>query len=107
MRARRGLIGGRTPRDHELCSGPGKLTQALAISLADNEADLATGAVRITSRAPGVTPPQLVIGTRIGITRGVELPWRFCLAASRHVSRPRPQLALAGADGGGAASRRD
>ncbi len=50
MRLRRGQIGGRAPRDHELCSGPGKLTQALAISLADNEADLATGPVRIASR---------------------------------------------------------
>jgi len=90
MRARRGLIGGREARDHELCSGPGKLTQALGISLDENGGDLSGGAVRIEQRARSRGQPRLVEGTRVGITRAVELRWRFCLSDSLHVSRPRP-----------------
>jgi DNA-3-methyladenine glycosylase len=83
MRERRGL-----ERVEDLCSGPGKLTQALGIGLDLNGTPL-DGPIAIHPRAPG-EPPSTVAGTRIGITRAVELPWRFCDLDSRCVSRPRP-----------------
>jgi DNA-3-methyladenine glycosylase len=83
MRARRGV-----DAPHDLCSGPGKLTQALAIELSGNGADLAAGAVRIRPRDNGHVP-RIAVGTRIGITKAVELPWRFADSDSISVSRPR------------------
>ena len=85
MRARRGVA-----RDEELCSGPGKLTQALAIGLELNGTSLIDGPIRIEPRAPGWEAPQIAIGRRIGITKAVDLDWRFCARGSRHVSRPWP-----------------
>ena len=85
MAERRGL-----DRLDELCSGPGKLTQAMGIGLDLNGTDLATGPVRIGPRPPGWERVGVAVGTRIGITRAVELPWRFCARRSRHVSRPWP-----------------
>jgi DNA-3-methyladenine glycosylase len=76
--------------DHELCSGPGKLTQALGISLAENGSSLSAGAVRIGPRSREWLEPVVVDGTRVGISHAVDLRWRFCVAGSRHVSRPRP-----------------
>jgi DNA-3-methyladenine glycosylase len=90
MRARRGLVGGRPARDQDLCSGPGKLTQAMGISLAQNATSLTSGPIRIHARAGDWRDPPLLQDTRVGITRAVELPWRFCAAHSAHVSRPRP-----------------
>ncbi len=90
MRARRGLVGGRPARDQDLCSGPGKLTQAMGISLAQNATSLTSGPIRIHARAGDWREPLLQRGTRVGITHAVELPWRFCAAQSAHVSRPRP-----------------
>jgi DNA-3-methyladenine glycosylase len=90
MRSRRGLIAGRPAREEDLCSGPGKLTQAMGISLAQNSTSLITGPIRIRARAGDWQDPAVVEGTRIGITRAVELRWRFCAAQSPHVSRPRP-----------------
>jgi DNA-3-methyladenine glycosylase len=83
MRARRG-----DKPDTELCSGPGKLTEALGIDLTDNEADL--GREPFLLAPPAGPPPEIVTGPRIGITKAVENPWRFCAAGSRYVSRPRP-----------------
>jgi DNA-3-methyladenine glycosylase len=80
MRARRGR-----ERVEELCSGPGKLTQALGIELAHNGGDLTEGPVTIT---PGDgAPPPIVSTRRIGISKAVELPWRFSVPGSRFVSR--------------------
>jgi DNA-3-methyladenine glycosylase len=90
MRARRGLLGGRPVRDQELCSGPGKLTQAMGITLADNGSSLSSGTVRIRPREGEWLEPAVVQSMRVGITRAVELPWRFSAAGSRYVSRPRP-----------------
>jgi len=90
MRARRGLIAGRPALDEDLCSGPGKLTQAMGITLAENATSLITGPVRIHPRAGDWREPSVLEGPRVGITRAVELRWRFCAAASPHVSRPRP-----------------
>jgi DNA-3-methyladenine glycosylase len=85
MRERRGLHA-----VEQLCSGPGKLTQALAIELEHNGTDLVHGPLRIGPRPPGWEDVELVVGTRIGITKAAELPWRFCAAGSRSVSRPWP-----------------
>ena len=85
MRVRRGL-----ERTEDLCSGPGKLTQALGISLDRNGTSLLDGPVRIRPREAGAPAPDVAIGTRVGITRAVELPWRFVALGSRHVSRPWP-----------------
>jgi DNA-3-methyladenine glycosylase len=89
MRARRAL-GGTRIRDEELCSGPGKLTQALGIELSENGADLSRGPVLVRPREAAWLEPKILAGTRIGITKAVELPWRFCAAHNRNVSRPRP-----------------
>ena len=85
MRARRGR-----DRATELCSGPGKLTLALGIDLDLNATSLLDGPVRLGPPPPERPPPRVVAGGRIGITRAIELPWRFCAAGSRHVSRPWP-----------------
>jgi len=92
MRARRGV-----EREEDLCSGPGKLTQALGIELGENGGELYGGPVRILPREPdrseiGQHEPDVVVGTRIGITKAVELPWRFCAAHNRNVSRPRQSV---------------
>lgn len=98
MRARRGRA-----REQELCSGPGKLTQALGVELAHNGTSLVSGPVTIRAgdhldAAPhalalegSIGSPVILAGPRIGIAKAVELPWRFCLAGSRHVSRPWPR----------------
>jgi DNA-3-methyladenine glycosylase len=90
MRARR-----RVARDEELCSGPGKLTQALGIGLELNGTSLLDGPIRIEPRAPGWEAPQIDVGRRIGITKAVDLDWRFCAHGNRHVSRPWPPRAHA------------
>jgi len=88
MRARRGL-----ERAEDLCSGPGKLTQALAIELDLNGSDLESGPITLEPAPAGWEGIEPVVGTRIGITKAAELPWRFCVPGSRSVSRPRPRLA--------------
>ena len=82
MRERRGL-----ERVEDLCSGPGKLTQALGIGLSLDGSDLVGGPIVFEPGEPSV---EIVTGTRIGITKAAELPWRFCVAGSRSVSRPVP-----------------
>ena len=87
MRERRGW-----DVERELCSGPGKLTQALGIRLDHNDTALDSGPVRILARPEGAPAPPVEVGVRIGITRAMELPWRFCVAGDPNVSRPRPSL---------------
>ena len=82
MRERRGL-----ERPEDLCSGPGKLTQAMGIWLDLNGTSL-EGPIEILPRTGAA--PEVVVGERIGINVAVELPWRFCDASSRCVSRPWP-----------------
>ena len=84
MRARRG-----NRPDTDLCSGPGKLTEALGVGLADNGADLSRDPFLILAPEEGARP-EVVTGPRIGITKAVERPWRFCAAGSPFVSLPRP-----------------
>ncbi|MGV3491658.1 MAG: DNA-3-methyladenine glycosylase [Devosia sp.] len=71
-----------TPR--ALCTGPGKLAEALAITKAHD--GLRLDGPPFTLRLP-TTPPPIVIGPRIGITKAVDLPWRFGLAGSASLSR--------------------
>ena len=85
MRARRGVA-----RVEELCSGPGKLTQALGIELGENGTSLIDGPVRFGPPVAGRAPVDVVVGPRIGITKAADLPWRFCALGSRYVSRPWP-----------------
>jgi DNA-3-methyladenine glycosylase len=85
MRERRGVR-----RDEDLCSGPAKLTQALGIGLSLNGSSLVDGPIGVLTREPGSREPRVVLGERIGITKAPDLPWRFCDADSRHVSRPWP-----------------
>jgi DNA-3-methyladenine glycosylase len=84
-----------------LCSGPGKLTQALGIDLADNGVDLTRGPVRISERSSEWREVEVSVDRRIGITKAAELPWRFCAAGSRFLSQPVRALAAA-ADAGAA-----
>ena len=85
MRVRRGPVA-----ESDLCSGPGKLTQALGVGLSLNGGSLLSGPIQLLDRAPGATAPRLAVGERIGITKAAELPWRYCDADSPHVSRPWP-----------------
>ena len=86
MRARRGF-----ERPEDLCSGPGKLTQALGIGLELNRTLLGRE-IQVLPRPGGAPGPHIVTGPRIGITRAVDLPWRFCDTASPCVSRPLPAV---------------
>jgi DNA-3-methyladenine glycosylase len=74
--------------DFDLCSGPGKLTEALGITLAENADRLDRDPFLLLG--PDDDPPKIVTSPRIGITKAVEKPWRFSAKGSRHVSRPRP-----------------
>ncbi len=86
MRERRGGV----TRDRDLCSGPGKLTQAMGIELDLNGSDLAKGPVRILPATGDWTGTRVVVDRRVGINHAVELPWRFAAAGDPNVSRPRP-----------------
>ena len=80
MRERRG------PEDPRLlCSGPGRLTQALAITGEHN--GLALDAPPFALTACTATP-EIVAGPRIGITKAADLPWRYGLKGSRFLSKP-------------------
>jgi DNA-3-methyladenine glycosylase len=92
MRARRGV----EPAE-DLCSGPAKLTQGLGIDLELNGSSLVDGPIEVLARERGAAEPRIVIGERIGITKAADLPWRFCDADSRHVSRPWPAAMRSGA----------
>jgi DNA-3-methyladenine glycosylase len=86
MRVRRGAV-----PDRELGNGPGKLTQALGIGLELNATSLlGDGPVELGERPAPVEVERSA--PRIGITRAVDLDWRFTLAESRHVSRPWPKV---------------
>jgi DNA-3-methyladenine glycosylase len=87
MRERRGL-----ERTEELCSGPGKLTQALGIGLELNGSSVVDGPVFVHPRSDGWLRPRVSRSPRVGITRDAHLPWRFCAVGSRFVSRPRPAV---------------
>jgi DNA-3-methyladenine glycosylase len=82
MKKRRGLqdVG-------QLCSGPGKLTQALAITGNDHEMDLCSDSLHCFKTRPNRVV-DFVADRRIGITRSADLHWRFTLRGSEFLSRP-------------------
>jgi DNA-3-methyladenine glycosylase len=80
MRRRRGLKDAR-----QLCSGPGKLTEAMGVTHAHNGLALDAAPFAIGARS---SEPEIVSGPRIGITRAAELPWRYGLKGSRFLSKP-------------------
>jgi DNA-3-methyladenine glycosylase len=81
MRRRRGV------RDlRQLCSGPGKLTQALAITKKHDEMDLCSDE-RFCFRDGGAKPVRVIADERVGIRRSAQLPWRFTLCNNTHLSR--------------------
>jgi len=88
------LMRERRDRDvpEELCSGPGKLTEALGVDLGLNGADLLQPPFRISARTPERDALEIAASPRIGITKAAELPWRYSVKGSRHVSRPWPDL---------------
>ncbi len=92
MRARRGAFGNRPGDDVELCSGPGKLTQALGIELSENGGDLRTGPVTIGPRVDGWDEPAIVAGTRDRDHEGRGAAVAVLRGGQPHVSRPRPRV---------------
>ena len=80
MRARRDALDERL-----LCSGPGKLCQALGVTRALNGQSIAAPPFELQAAPEGI---EVVSGPRIGISKAVDVPWRFGLAGSRFVSRP-------------------
>jgi DNA-3-methyladenine glycosylase len=83
MRRRR-----RTTDERLLCSGPGRLCQALGITQAHN--GLALDAPPFALH-PRTATPEIAVGVRIGITKAAEQPWRYGLKGSRFLSRPFPR----------------
>jgi DNA-3-methyladenine glycosylase len=83
MRQRRGLEPLKL-----LCSGPGRVTQALAITHRHNGMSLLEAPFAIEAPQEHV---QVVIGPRIGITKAIDVPWRFGLAGSKFLSKPFPK----------------
>jgi DNA-3-methyladenine glycosylase len=71
--------------ERSLCSGPGKLTEALAITQAYNGLPLDAPPIALYARAD---KPEIVAGVRIGLTKAVELPWRYGLEGSKFLSKP-------------------
>ncbi|MFL6543430.1 MAG: DNA-3-methyladenine glycosylase [Chthoniobacterales bacterium] len=84
MKKRRGLDDVR-----KLCSGPGKLTQALEITMRHHELNMCTDPRRCF--LPAQAPIDVIADARIGITRSAHYPWRFTQRGSEFVSR-RPKL---------------
>jgi DNA-3-methyladenine glycosylase len=80
MRRRRGVEDPRL-----LCSGPGRLCQALAVTREHDGMRLDRPPFKLV---PSDEPQTVVTGPRIGISKAREVPWRFGLAGSRYLSRP-------------------
>jgi DNA-3-methyladenine glycosylase len=83
MRARREL-----EDVYQLCSGPGRLCQALGITGAHDGLPLDRPPFELE---PPAKPADVVAGPRVGISHAGERPWRYALRSSRFVSRPRPR----------------
>jgi DNA-3-methyladenine glycosylase len=84
------LMAQRRGRARDLCNGPGRLTQALGIDLAYDGHDLTSGDLTISE---GTRPGGIVETTRIGISRGTDLPWRYLAEDDRNVSVPPKVIA--------------
>jgi DNA-3-methyladenine glycosylase len=84
MRARRLAA----KRDRELCAGPARLCQAFGLDGDDDGLDLVRAEHGITVVDDGTPPPRPTIGPRIGLSAGVDLPWRWSVAGDPHLSKP-------------------
>ncbi|WJR74989.1 DNA-3-methyladenine glycosylase [Bradyrhizobium sp. NP1] len=82
MRRRRGVTEARM-----LCSGPGKLCEALGITIAHSGLPLDRPPIALFARTSKV---EIAAGVRIGLTKAVELPWRYGLKGSKFLSKPFP-----------------
>ena len=82
MRRRRGL-----DDERALCSGPGKLCEALGVTIAHSELPLDRPPSTLHAR---IGKPDIVAGVRIGITKAVDLPWRYGLKGSKFLSKRFP-----------------
>jgi DNA-3-methyladenine glycosylase len=71
--------------ERSLCSGPGKLTEALGITHAHNGLALDAPPIALYARN---ARPEVVAGVRIGLTKAVDLPWRYGLKGSKFLSKP-------------------
>ena len=80
MRRRRGLADERL-----LCSGPGRVCEALRITHAQNGMALDKPPLALFARTEEV---EVIVGPRIGITKAIEKPWRYGLKGSRLLSKP-------------------
>ena len=78
----------RRERPRDLCSGPGKLTEALGIGLEMDRAPLTEPPFELRGRDQGWRQVAVETGPRIGISRAAERPWRFCATGSEYLSRP-------------------
>ena len=83
MAARRGLADPRL-----LCAGPGRLTQALGVTAEHDGSALDRPPFVLL---PRVEEPDVVVGPRVGISNATDLPWRYAVAGSAYLSRPRPR----------------
>jgi DNA-3-methyladenine glycosylase len=72
---------------HALCSGPGKLTEALGITIEHNALPLDQAPFSLRARAGSV---EVVTGVRIGLTKAIDLPWRYGAKDSKFLSKPFP-----------------
>jgi len=89
MRRRRGLADERL-----LCSGPGRLAQALGLTGVHNGLPLDRSPFELIARSD---TPEIGKGVRIGITKAAELPWRYGLKGSKFLSKPFPVRSFRGA----------
>jgi DNA-3-methyladenine glycosylase len=80
MRRRRGI-----PEPRDLCSGPGKLCEALGVTRAHNGFALDRPPFALHARTG---PLEIAVGRRIGITKAADKPWRYGLKGSRFLSKP-------------------
>jgi DNA-3-methyladenine glycosylase len=75
----------KTADERLLCAGPGRLCQALGVTVIHNGLPLDRAPFQVLARE---RKPDIVVGMRIGITKAAELPWRYGLAGSKFLSRP-------------------
>jgi len=80
MRRRRGV-----EDERALCSGPGKLAEAMGVSIKHNGLPLDRAPFELRTRTER---PEIVVGPRIGISKAVKKPWRYGLKGSRFLSKP-------------------
>ena len=82
------LMQERRGRPKDLCNGPGRLTQSLGVGIGLDGVKLTEGPLGIRS---GPEPDEEIVATtRIGISRGVDLPWRYLVLGEKNVSvRPK------------------